>query len=231
MSPTTRPAYDWQTVARAIDHTVLKPEATPDQIAKLCAEAKKYEFAAVCVQPCHVELAAKQLAGSPVRVATVVGFPNGATLTSAKAFEAGETARLGATEVDMVINVGQLKAGNRQYVEDDIRAVAEASHKNGAILKVIIETCLLTPDEKTAACELSVKAGADFVKTSTGFSTAGATPEDVALMRSVVGPNIGVKAAGGIRTAADAVAMLNAGASRIGASASVAIVRELGAPE
>ncbi len=231
MSATTKPACEWQTVARAIDHTVLKPEATPDQIVKLCAEAKKYGFAAVCIQPGYVELAAQQLAGSTVKVATVAGFPNGATLTSAKAFEAAETARLGATEVDMVINVGQFKAGNRQYTEDDIRAAADASHQNGAILKVIIETCLLTREEKIAACELAVKAGADFVKTSTGFSTAGATPEDVALMRSVVGPNIGVKAAGGIRTAADAVAMLNAGASRIGASASVAIVRELGAPE
>jgi deoxyribose-phosphate aldolase len=231
MSTTTKPTYDWQTVARAIDHTVLKPDATPDQIVKLCAEAKKYGFAAVCVQPAYVELAAKQLAGSPVKVATVVGFPHGATLASAKAFEAAETARLGATEVDMVINIGQLKAGNRQYVEDDIRAVAEASHKNGAILKVIFENCLLTREEKIAACELSVKAGADFVKTSTGFSTGGATVEDVALMRSVVGPKIGVKAAGGIRVAADAIAMLNAGASRIGASASVAIVRELGAPE
>jgi deoxyribose-phosphate aldolase len=231
MSANTKPSYDWQTVARAIDHTVLKPDAPPDQIVKLCAEAKKYGFAAVCVQPAYVELAAKQLAGSSVKVATVVGFPHGATLTSAKAFEAAETARLGAAEVDMVINIGQLKAGNRQFVEDDIRAVAEASHKNGAILKVIIETCLLTSDEKTAVCELSVKAGADFVKTSTGFSTAGATVEDVALMRTVVGPAIGVKAAGGIRTAADSVAMLDAGASRIGASASVAIVRELGAPE
>jgi deoxyribose-phosphate aldolase len=227
----TKPTYDWKTVARAIDHTVLKPEATPEQIVRLCTEAKKYEFAAVCVQPSYVELAAKELAGSSVKVATVVGFPNGATLTAAKAFEAAETARLGATEVDMVINVGQLKAGNRQYVENDIRAVAEASHQNGAILKVIIETCLLTRDEKIAACELSVKAGADFVKTSTGFSTAGATVDDVALMRGVVGPKLGVKAAGGVRTAADATAMLNAGASRVGASASVAIVRELGAPE
>jgi len=231
MSTSTQTSYDWKTVANAIDHTILKPDATPDQIVKLCAEAKKYGFAAVCVQPAYVELAAKQLAGSAVKVATVVGFPHGATLASAKAFEATETARLGAGEVDMVINVGQLKAGNRQYVEDDIRAVAEASHKNGAILKVIIEICLLTRDERVAACELSVKAGADFVKTSTGFSTAGATVEDVALMRSIVGPTIGVKAAGGIRTAADATAMLNAGASRIGASASVAIVRELGAPE
>lgn len=231
MSAKSQSTYDWKTVAAAIDHTVLKPDATPEQIVKLCAEAKKYGFAAVCVQPCWVELAAKELAGSAVKVATVIGFPHGATLSSVKAFEAAETARLGATEVDMVINVGQLKAGNRKFVEDDIRAVAEASHKHGAILKVIIEACLLTWEEKIAACELSVKAGADFVKTSTGFSTSGATAEDVALMRSVVGPEIGVKAAGGIRTAADAVAMLNAGASRIGASASIAIVRELDAPE
>jgi deoxyribose-phosphate aldolase len=228
---TTAMTYDWKTVAAAVDHTILKPEATPDQLVSLCAEAKKYGFAAVCVQPCYVELAAKELAGTDVKVASVVGFPNGATLTSVKAFEAAEAARLGAAEIDMVINVGQLKAGNRQYVEDDIRAVAKASQKNGAILKVIIETCLLSREEKVAACELSVKAGADFVKTSTGFSSAGATAEDVGLMREVVGPTIGVKAAGGIRTAGDAAAMLRAGASRIGASASVAIVRSLGAPE
>lgn len=231
MTATTKQSYDWKTVAQSIDHTILKPEATPDQIVKLCAEAKKYGFAAVCVQPTYVELAAEKLAGSSAKVATVIGFPHGATLTSVKAFEAAETARLGATEIDMVINVGHLKAGNLMYVENDIRAVAEASHKNGAILKVIIETCLLTREEKIAACELSVKAGADFVKTSTGFSTSGATADDVALMRFVVGPKIGVKAAGGIRTSADVIAMLNAGASRIGASASITIVRELGAPE
>lgn len=231
MSATAKQTYDWKTVARAIDHTVLKPDATPDQIIKLCDEAKKYGFAAVCIQPCYVELAVEQLAGSAVKVATVVGFPHGATLTGAKAFEAENTVRLGAAEVDMVINVGQLKANRRLYVENDIRAVAEATHKNGGILKVIIEACLLTRDEKIAVCELAVKAGADFVKTSTGFSTSGATAEDVSLMRLVVGPSIGVKAAGGIRTAADAIAMLEAGASRIGASASVAIVRELGAPE
>jgi deoxyribose-phosphate aldolase len=226
-TPVVKP--DWRVVACAIDHTVLKPDATPDQITKLCAEAKKFGFAAVCVQPSYVELAAAELKDSTVKVASVVGFPHGATLTSAKALEAAETARLGASEVDMVINVGQLKAGNRKFVQDDIRKVAEAAHQNGAILKVIIETCLLTRDEKIAACELSVAAGADFVKTSTGFSTAGATVEDVELMRSVVGPTVGVKAAGGIRTSADAVAMLNAGANRIGASASVAIVEDLGA--
>jgi deoxyribose-phosphate aldolase len=226
---TTMPKPDWKTVAHAIDHTVLKPEATPEQIKKLCAEAKQYGFAAVCVQPCYVELAATELRGSAVKVASVVGFPHGATLGSVKAFEAAESARAGATEVDMVINVGALKAGNREYVENDIRAVAEAAHNNGAILKVIIETALLSRDEKIAACELSVAAGADFVKTSTGFSTAGATAEDVTLMRSVVGDKLGVKAAGGIRTAADAVAMLQAGANRIGASASVAIIKELGA--
>ncbi len=225
----TAPKIDWNTVARAIDHTVLKPEATPEQVIKLCAEAKQYGFAAVCVQPCYVELAAAELKGTPVKVASVVGFPQGATLTSVKAFEASEAARLGAAEIDMVINIGALKAGNRKYVEDDICAVAEASHKGGAILKVIIETALLSRDEKITACELSVAAGADFVKTSTGFSTAGATVEDVALMRSVVGEKLGVKAAGGIRTAADALRMLQAGANRIGASASVAIVRELGA--
>lgn len=231
MSATTQATYDWQSVAHAIDHTVLKTEATPDQIVKLCAEARKYGFAAVCVQPCYVELAVQELRGTAVKVACVVGFPQGATLTSIKAFEAAECSRLGASEVDMVINVGALKARNLEYVERDIRAVAEASNEHGAILKVIIETALLSREEKIAACELSLSAGADFVKTSTGFSTAGATVEDVQLMRSAVGDRAGVKAAGGIRTAADAVAMLNAGANRIGASASVAIVRELGAPE
>jgi deoxyribose-phosphate aldolase len=226
---TAIPKPDWKTVARAIDHTVLKPEATPEQIKKLCVEAKKYGFAAVCVQSCYVELAAAELRGTPVHVASVVGFPQGATLSSVKAFEAAEAARLGATEVDMVINIGELKAGDKKYVEDDIRAVAEAAHKHGAILKVIIETALLSREEKIVACELSVAAGADFVKTSTGFSTAGATAEDVALMRSVVGEKLGVKAAGGIRTASDAIAMMQAGANRIGASASVTIVKELGA--
>lgn len=226
---TVMPKPDWKTVASAIDHTVLKTEATPEQVKKLCTEAKQYGFAAVCVQPCYVELAASELRGTSVKVASVIGFPQGATLSAVKAFEAAEAARLGATEVDMVINVGELKAGNKTYVEGDIRAVAQAAHRGGAILKVIIETALLSREEKIAACEASVAAGADFVKTSTGFSTAGATAEDVALMRSVVGEKLGVKAAGGIRTASDAVTMLQAGANRIGASASVAIVKELGA--
>jgi len=228
---TAQISRDWHVVARAIDHTLLKTEATPEQIVKLCQEAAKYGFCTVCVQPTHVALAASQLRGTQVKVATVAGFPQGATLTSVKRFEAEQATALGAAEVDMVINVGALKSGNRDLVEKDIRAVAEATHKGSGILKVIIETCLLTREEKVLACELSVAAGADFVKTSTGMSTGGATVEDVLLMRSVVGDKALVKAAGGIRTAADALAMLDAGADRLGASASVAIVREIGAPE
>lgn len=220
---------DWKTVAALIDHTLLKTEAQPEQIVKLCREAAQYGFFSVCVQPCYVSLAASELRGMNVKVATVAGFPQGATLPSVKKFEAAECVRQGAHEVDMVINVGALKSGNRQLVEDDIRGIAEATHAGGGLLKVIIETALLTREEKILACELSLAAGAEFVKTSTGMSTGGATVEDVALMRSVVGDKAGVKAAGGIRTAADAIAMMNAGANRIGASASVAMVRELGA--
>lgn len=218
-------------MARVIDHTLLKPEATPPQIEQLCREAAHYGFAAACVQPAYVALAASLLRATPVKVASVVGFPQGTTLSSVKRFEAFQAIRLGAGEIDMVQNVGALKAGDRDRVQNDIRAVVEVAHANGAIVKVILENALLTREEKVLACELALAAGADFVKTSTGFSSGGATVEDVALMRSVVGDRAGVKAAGGIRTAADVAAMLAAGADRIGASASVAIVKELGAAE
>ncbi len=224
-------ARDWKSVARVIDHTILKPEATPGQIEQLCREALQYGFAAVCVQPSYVAQAAALLRGTEVKVASVIAFPQGATLTSIKHYEAVQVISLGAQEVDMVQNVGALKAGNRDLVQTDIAAVVEAAHANGAIVKVIMENALLTHDEKVLACELALAAGADFVKTSTGFSSGGATAEDVALMRSIVGERAGVKAAGGIRTATDALKMMAAGANRIGASASVAIVKELGAPD
>ncbi len=221
----------WQSAARIIDHTQLKPDATRAQIEKLCREAARYQFASVCVNSTWVAEAAALLHATPVKLCAVVGFPLGATLTSAKRFEAAEAIRLGAREIDMVMNIGALKSGDRLRVETDIRGVAEVAHSGGGMLKVILENVLLTRDEKIAACEICVAAGADFVKTSTGFSTGGATVEDVALMRATVGSSLGVKAAGGIRTAADLKAMVAAGANRIGASASVAIIRELGAPE
>jgi deoxyribose-phosphate aldolase len=226
-SPQT--SRDWRSVAQTIDHTLLKTEARPEQIITLCDEAARYGFFSVCIQPVYVELAAKHLRGTNVKVATVCGFPQGATPTSVKAYEAGQSMKAGAHEVDMVIHVGALKAGDFAAVERDIRAVADATHAGGALLKVIIENCLLTRDEKIKACELSLAAGAEYVKTSTGMSSGGATTDDVALMRSIVANRAGVKAAGGIRTAADALAMLDAGASRLGASASIAIVKELGA--
>ncbi len=209
-------------IASMIDHTLLKANATQEQIGKLCEEAKKYNFASVCVNPAYVALAHDLLKGSPVKVTTVIGFPLGATTSTAKAIETRDAIAAGADEIDMVINVGALKSGNYQLVLDDIKAVREASQ--GHILKVIIETALLTDEEKVKACELAKQAGADFVKTSTGFSTGGATVEDVKLMKSVVGPSMGVKASGGIRTLEDAEAMKKAGATRIGASASVKIV-------
>ena len=221
---------DWQSVARIIDHTLLRPEATQEQIVQLCREALQYSFASVCVNPCYIATASSMLRRSPSKVCTVIGFPLGANLTSIKRLEAFEAIRLGAEELDMVLNIGSLKSGNHAAVQADIHAVAEVAHDNGAILKVILETALLTNDEKTVACELAVAAGADFVKTSTGFSSGGATRDDVALMRRVVGNRARVKASGGIRAAADVAAMVSAGADRIGASASVAIVRELGAP-
>ncbi len=213
-------------IAKYIDHTLLKPEATKEQIEKLCQEAKEYEFASVCVNPTWVSYAAELLKGSSVKVCTVIGFPLGATSTETKAFETKQAIEDGATEIDMVINIGRLKSGEDEFVKRDIEAVVNAA-KGKALVKVIIETSLLTNDEKERACRLSVEAGADFVKTSTGFSTGGATVEDVKLMREVVGPNVGVKASGGVRSAEDAKQMIDAGATRIGASSGVAIVQGL----
>ncbi|MCS6940903.1 MAG: deoxyribose-phosphate aldolase [Roseiflexaceae bacterium] len=213
-------------IARIIDHTLLKPDATPQQIAQLCMEAREYGFAAVCVNPVHVAQAATLLAGSATIVCSVAGFPLGANGTAAKVFETRQAIADGAREIDMVISIGHLKAGDDDHVRNDIRNVVEAAHAGGALCKVIIETALLTDDEKRRACLLAVEAGADFVKTSTGFASGGATVEDVALMRAVVGERARIKAAGGIRTLADARAMIAAGADRIGTSSGVAIVRE-----
>lgn len=213
-------------IAALIDHTLLKPDATPHQIAQLCAEARENGFAAVCVNPAHVAQAAALLAGSATVVCTVVGFPLGATSTAAKAFEARQAIADGATEIDMVISIGHLKNGDDDYVGNDIRQVVETAHANHAICKVIIETALLTDDEKRRACRLAVTAGADFVKTSTGFAGGGATVADVRLMRETVAGRAAIKAAGGVRTLADARAMVAAGAARIGTSAGVALVRE-----
>ncbi|MEK7021632.1 deoxyribose-phosphate aldolase [Bacillus sp. FSL K6-6038] len=210
-------------IAKLIDHTVLKPDTKKEDVMKVLEEAKKYNFASVCINPTWVKLAAEELAGHDVDVCTVIGFPLGANTTETKVFETKDVIAKGATEVDMVINVGALKDDNNEFVEKDIYEVVQAA-KGKALVKVIIETCLLTDEEKVRACELSVKAGADFVKTSTGFSTGGATAEDIALMRKTVGENVGVKASGGVRTREDAEKMIEAGASRIGASASVAIV-------
>jgi deoxyribose-phosphate aldolase len=214
-----------KSLAHTIDHTLLRPDATQDQIAQLCYEARKYGFASVCINSTHVKLCADLLKGSGVPVCTVIGFPLGATPTDVKVFEAQQAIRDGASELDMVINVGALKSREFEFVRDDIAAVARACHAGNAILKVIIEAAFLTDEDKVIACQLAKVAGADFVKTSTGFGPSGATPEDVALMRRVVGPSMGVKAAGGIRTYADAQKMIAAGASRIGASASVKIIQ------
>lgn len=213
-------------IAALIDHTLLKPEASRDEIRKLCQEAARFGFASVCINPWNVPLAAEMLRGTKVKVCTVVGFPLAATLPQVKIYEAEEAIKLGAQEIDMVINIGALKSGQDDVVESDIRGVVDASHRGGAICKVILETALLTKEEKIRASTLAKKAGADFVKTSTGFSSAGATAEDVALMRSVVGPEIGIKAAGGVRTLDDLRKMVSAGATRIGASASVKIMEE-----
>jgi len=214
-------------IAQLIDHTLLKPEATAAQVEQVCREAVQYRFAAVCVSPCRVELAARVLAGSTVKTATVAGFPLGANLTDTKVAETRVVIRAGAGEVDMVLNIGALKDGRDEFVRDDIAAVARACHEGGVICKVIFETCLLNDDEKTRACRLSVAAGADFVKTSTGLSTGGATVADVALMSRLVKPRgIAVKAAGGIRTLTDLQAMVGAGATRIGTSAGVKIMQE-----
>ncbi len=215
-------------LAHMIDHTLLKPDATQDQIAQLCYEARKYRFASVCVNPANVKLCTQLLKDSDVPVCAVIGFPLGATSTEVKVFEAQQVIRDGATEVDMVINVGALKSKDYELVERDVASIARACHAGNAILKVIIEAALLTDEEKVVACQLAKVAGADFVKTSTGFGPGGATLEDVALMRRVVGPTMGVKAAGGIHTYEEAQQMIAAGASRIGASASVKIMQEAG---
>ena len=205
-----------------IDHTLLKADASQEQIETLIEEAKKYDFASVCVNPTWVSLAAQALKATDVKVCTVIGFPLGANTPELKAFETSDAIRNGANEIDMVINIGALKSQNFDLVEKDIRAVVEAA--KGTLVKVIIETCLLTDDEKVKACQIAQKAGADFVKTSTGFSTGGATVADVALMRKTVGPDMGVKASGGARSYEDALAFIEAGATRIGASSGVAIM-------
>ncbi|WP_312248591.1 deoxyribose-phosphate aldolase [Streptococcus parasuis] len=205
-----------------IDHTILKPETTQEQVEKILSEAKEYDFASVCVNPTWVSLAAESLKDSDVKVCTVIGFPLGANTSAVKAFETKDAIANGADEIDMVINVGALKAGNDALVLDDIKAVVDAS--GDKLVKVIIEACLLTDNEKVRACQLSKEAGADYVKTSTGFSTGGATVADVALMRKTVGPDMGVKASGGARSYEDAIAFIEAGASRIGASSGVAIM-------
>jgi deoxyribose-phosphate aldolase len=214
-------------LAAAIDHTLLKPEATQEQVIRLCREAAEYRFACAMVNPTWTALAYAELAGTGIPVGVVVGFPLGASLGTTKREEALALVKIGAHDVDMVINIGLLKSGENQAVQQEIQGVVEAAHEAGAIVKVILETCLLTVEEKLRASELAIAAGADFIKTSTGFSTSGATPEDVAMMRGVAGGRCGVKASGGIRTLADARRMLEAGANRIGASASVAIVGEL----
>ena len=205
-----------------IDHTLLKPDASQEQIETLIEEAKKYDFASVCVNPTWVNFAAQALKATDVKVCTVIGFPLGANTPELKAFETSDAIQNGANEVDMVINIGALKSRNFELVERDIRAVVEAA--KGTLVKVIIETCLLTDNEKVRACQIAQKAGADFVKTSTGFSTGGATVADVALMRKTVGPDMGVKASGGARSYEDALAFIKAGATRIGASSGVAIM-------
>ncbi len=227
-----RPALsvpEWQAAAWCIDHTLLRPEVSRAQVVQLCEEAAQYGFACVMINPTWVSFCASRLRDTPVKTGVVIGFPLGASVTTAKRLEAEECLRLGADELDMVMNIGALKSGDHALVETDMHALAETCHQAGAILKVILECALLTNQEKETACRLSLAAGADFVKTSTGFSTGGATLADVALMRRVVGDRCRVKAAGGVRNAADFAAMLKAGADRIGTSSSVSIMRELGA--
>ena len=212
-------------ISGMIDHTALKPDTTKDQIEKLCREAVQFGFASVCVNPCYVSLCSQLLKDTEIKVCTVIGFPLGATTSAAKAAETTEAIENGATEVDMVINVGAVKSGDFDYVKKDIEAVVQVA-KGKALVKVILETCLLTDEEKRKCCSICKEAGADYVKTSTGFSTGGATVEDIKLMRDTVGAEMGVKASGGIRDYETAKAMIEAGASRIGASASVAIVNK-----
>jgi len=211
-------------IASYIDHTLLKQDATEEDVLKVAAEAKEYGFKSVCVNPVWVPTVARALSGSDVLTCSVIGFPFGATLTAVKAFEAAEAIKAGADEIDMVIDIAAAKRGDEEALVADIRAVAEAVHAGGAILKVIIETSMLTDEAKVLACQASVAAGADFVKTSTGFGGGGATVEDVRLMRETVGPDLGVKASGGVRSLEDAQAFIEAGATRLGASSGVAIV-------
>lgn len=213
---------DKQQLASMIDHTILKAQATRESVEQICKEALEYKFASVCINPSNIELAAKMLKGSEVKVCTVIGFPLGANTTEVKAFETKDAIEKGAHEVDMVINIGRLKDKDYEYVKNDIKAVVEAA-KGKALTKVIIETCLLTDEEKVKACQLAKEAGTDFVKTSTGFSTGGSTPADIKLMRESVGPDLGVKASGGVRSIEDAKAVIENGATRIGASASITI--------
>ena len=227
--PQTQPRT-WQEVAHVIDSTLLRTDTSRAQVVHLCEEAAHFGFACVFVHPAYVSLAVSLLHDTPVKVGTPVGFPLGAALTTVKRFEAREALRLGADELDVVMNVGALKSGNRGVVQADLAGVVDIAHEAGALVKVILETSLLTLEEKIVACELSVAAHADYVKTSTGYANGGATVDDVALMRGVVGARAGVKAAGGIRTAADAARMLAAGADRIGTSTAAVIMAELGAP-
>jgi len=220
-------AYSAEQLAATIDHTLLKPEATSAQIRQLCAEAATHAFASVCVNPTWVPLCAALLAETNSVVCTVVGFPLGATLTAVKAYETAEAIRLGANEIDMVLNIGQLKEGAFDAVQADIAAVVKTAHEAGVLVKVIMEACLLTQEEKIAAALLTQAAGADFVKTSTGFNNGGATIADIQLLRLTVGPKMGVKAAGGVRSAIDAQQMIGAGATRLGASAGVKIMESL----
>ncbi|OCA97141.1 deoxyribose-phosphate aldolase [Clostridium beijerinckii] len=212
-------------IAKYIDHTILKPEATVEDVKKLCEEAKEYNFASVCVNGCYAKLVSTELMGTDVKTCVVVGFPLGAMTKEAKAFETNQAIENGANEIDMVINVGALKDKNYSLLKEDIEAVVNAA-KGKALVKVIIETCLLSDEEKVKACEIAKEAKADFVKTSTGFSSGGATKEDIALMRKTVGSDLGVKASGGVRDFKTATDIINAGASRIGASASISIVSE-----
>lgn len=220
---------DWRSIARIIDHTLLRPEATTSQIAQLCKEAMRFGFASVLVHPSYLAFAVSLLQGSTVRAGTLVGFPFGANLTTTKRAETEDALRLGARELDMVMNVGALKSGDRNLVENDIRAVVELGHEAGVIVKVILETGLLTLEEKILACELSLAAEADFVKTCTGFNGGCASVDDIALMRGVAGTRAGVKASGGVRTLAAVNAMVAAGANRIGTSSAVSIMKEAGA--
>ena len=224
------PVNDWRAAAKLIEHTHLKPDATRKQITALCHDAVRYGFHLVMINPANVALAAAQVHGTEVKVGTVIGFPLGANLTITKMFEAENALRQGAHELDIVMNIGALKSGDRLLVKTEMRSLTDLAHRHGALLKLILENALLTQEEKILACALAAEAGVDFVKTSSGLAESGATAHDVALMRGVVGLKIGVKAAGGIRTAAHLLEMVDAGANRIGTSASVQIVQELGAP-